>query len=421
MNQSPAKLVIFAGPLSGREFPLPGPVTTIGRTSGSDIVLDDRSISRSHAKIERTSSGFVVTDFGSQNGTFVNGQKITQATVPAGGCVVFGKLQCRIEVEGVENIPETPDASAANAMMQAPAAQGDWSNLPGEARPLTAEDLFGAAGGESAGGAPTGLSQEARRRRGLILYIAFLVGVVAAGLLAIVWIGRPEPPPARSVIVEVDREKLVGVSGAVEERGKFDPSRIAIDRRDVVTAEVDDEIPWIIAVTGVDEGIAEIVLSNYTGTVCVITVKVVSRRPEPRDQTRGLSQEERVQWAVSLMKEAQNLEGDYPWRAMEKYKEAEHIMRPVASNPELREAARQGSRAMNARINSLYAKLKDDFGAAYSAGSYESYKDAARALEKIKELIQDEDDRRYQRANLVLPNVLNKLERYHNRRRYGRR
>ncbi|MET8448918.1 FHA domain-containing protein [Streptomyces sp. NPDC005209] len=53
--------------------PLTGPVTTLGRGADNDVVLPDASVSRSHARIVRTESGFRVEDLDSFNGTAVAG------------------------------------------------------------------------------------------------------------------------------------------------------------------------------------------------------------------------------------------------------------------------------------------------------------------------------------------------------------
>ncbi|WP_405914893.1 FHA domain-containing protein [Streptomyces sp. NBC_00728] len=53
--------------------PLTGPVTTLGRGADSDVVLADASVSRRHARIVRTESGFRIEDLDSFNGTAVAG------------------------------------------------------------------------------------------------------------------------------------------------------------------------------------------------------------------------------------------------------------------------------------------------------------------------------------------------------------
>ena len=51
-------------------------VTRLGRHPDSEIMLDDITVSRRHAAIERTDEGYVVTDAGSLNGTYVNQERI---------------------------------------------------------------------------------------------------------------------------------------------------------------------------------------------------------------------------------------------------------------------------------------------------------------------------------------------------------
>ena len=65
-------LVATRGPNSGSEFALEHVITTAGRHPDSDIFLDDVTVSRRHAEIERTTSGYVVRDVGSLNGTYLN-------------------------------------------------------------------------------------------------------------------------------------------------------------------------------------------------------------------------------------------------------------------------------------------------------------------------------------------------------------
>ena len=51
---------------------------TIGRGQDNDITINDASVSRHHATIIQSSSGIVINDNGSSNGTFINGNRINQ-------------------------------------------------------------------------------------------------------------------------------------------------------------------------------------------------------------------------------------------------------------------------------------------------------------------------------------------------------
>jgi len=57
-----------------------GKPITIGRTSESDVALDNPSISREHALVEHVKGSDYLTDTGSTNGTWVNGKKINKRT-----------------------------------------------------------------------------------------------------------------------------------------------------------------------------------------------------------------------------------------------------------------------------------------------------------------------------------------------------
>lgn len=66
-------------------WPLDKPVTTIGRWEDNDVVVDDRWVSRYHARIVRKDDRYLIEDLGSKNGTFVNGRRIAEPTVLSDG------------------------------------------------------------------------------------------------------------------------------------------------------------------------------------------------------------------------------------------------------------------------------------------------------------------------------------------------
>lgn len=79
-------LIVTRGPNTGSEFALEHVITTAGRHPNSDIFLDDVTVSRRHAEIERTTTGAVVVrDVGSLNGTYLNQQRIEGDTPMAHG------------------------------------------------------------------------------------------------------------------------------------------------------------------------------------------------------------------------------------------------------------------------------------------------------------------------------------------------
>ena len=66
---------------------------TIGRELACDMTLGDETVSRWHASLERVSSGWLLDDLGSTNGTRVNGWRVTSPNlVRAGDLVTFGSV-----------------------------------------------------------------------------------------------------------------------------------------------------------------------------------------------------------------------------------------------------------------------------------------------------------------------------------------
>lgn len=76
---------------SGDRFGLrAGATTQIGRALDNDIVVNEVSVSRHHAKIETRNGAFTICDLGSQNGTWVGGQRVSEAPLKDGDSVKFG-------------------------------------------------------------------------------------------------------------------------------------------------------------------------------------------------------------------------------------------------------------------------------------------------------------------------------------------
>lgn len=73
-------LVAQVGLLNGQRWMLNRTVI-IGRDASCEVVIADRQISRFHARIMPTTSGMILEDLGSKNGTFCNGQKVDNSLV----------------------------------------------------------------------------------------------------------------------------------------------------------------------------------------------------------------------------------------------------------------------------------------------------------------------------------------------------
>ncbi|MBV8347603.1 MAG: FHA domain-containing protein [Mycolicibacterium sp.] len=87
-----ALLVVKRGPNAGSQFLLDQRLTTAGRHPGSDIVLDDITVSRRHAEFRLENGEFRVVDVGSLNGTYVNREPVEWAVLANGDEIQIGKF-----------------------------------------------------------------------------------------------------------------------------------------------------------------------------------------------------------------------------------------------------------------------------------------------------------------------------------------
>jgi pSer/pThr/pTyr-binding forkhead associated (FHA) protein len=88
-----ALLVVQRGPGAGSRYLLDTDVVTAGRHPDSDIFLDDITVSRRHAEFRREGDTYVVHDVGSLNGSYVNRDRIDDASLQNGDEVRIGKFR----------------------------------------------------------------------------------------------------------------------------------------------------------------------------------------------------------------------------------------------------------------------------------------------------------------------------------------
>jgi pSer/pThr/pTyr-binding forkhead associated (FHA) protein len=72
-----AALSVRRGPGAGTRFQIEAPAVTIGRHAQCDFQVDDRWLSRQHARITWTGIGYALEDLGSTNGTYLNGERVS--------------------------------------------------------------------------------------------------------------------------------------------------------------------------------------------------------------------------------------------------------------------------------------------------------------------------------------------------------
>ncbi|MBX3190224.1 MAG: GGDEF domain-containing protein [Labilithrix sp.] len=86
-----ACLVVIYGPELGKRAALSQGTFEIGRSSRSDLPIDQESISRHHARITFDGRSHVIEDLGSTNGTFVNDVNVKKKNLQDGDQIKLGR------------------------------------------------------------------------------------------------------------------------------------------------------------------------------------------------------------------------------------------------------------------------------------------------------------------------------------------
>ena len=84
-----------SGPLAGKLFPLPER-SVIGRGLSCDISIPEGGLSREHAEMVVESNQLIVRDLESSNGTFINGERITEGRPAHGDTISFDNMKFRV-------------------------------------------------------------------------------------------------------------------------------------------------------------------------------------------------------------------------------------------------------------------------------------------------------------------------------------
>ena len=87
-----AMVLINRGENKGARFLITQEGASIGRAPSSSVFLDDVTVSRVHAVIEKLDSGFSLKDSGSLNGTYVNGESVSEVDLNSGDEIQIGKF-----------------------------------------------------------------------------------------------------------------------------------------------------------------------------------------------------------------------------------------------------------------------------------------------------------------------------------------
>lgn len=123
-----AKLVVLSAGLNGRAHDLNVDKTTIGRVDDNTFQIAEPSVSSHHCEVVLRGSDVVIKDLNSTNGTFINGEKISESILKPGQTLRLGQIELQLWAEGMP----MPAPSAAQAPAPAPGqAPAPMAPLPG--------------------------------------------------------------------------------------------------------------------------------------------------------------------------------------------------------------------------------------------------------------------------------------------------
>lgn len=95
-------LLVPEGDLQGKRWQLEKDEFVIGRGEECDLTISDRQVSRHHARITRTASGYLLEDLGSKNGTHLNGALVEEPQILQDGDDIQISLALKLTFVGSE-------------------------------------------------------------------------------------------------------------------------------------------------------------------------------------------------------------------------------------------------------------------------------------------------------------------------------
>ena len=104
-----AKLVLLSAGMTGRTHELKAEKTTIGRVEDNTFQIAEPSVSSHHCEVVLKGNDVVVHDLNSTNGTFINGDKVSESPLKPGQILRLGQIEMRLETDAPPANPKKLD------------------------------------------------------------------------------------------------------------------------------------------------------------------------------------------------------------------------------------------------------------------------------------------------------------------------
>ena len=179
-----AKLVILSQGHTGKSHELKVDKTTLGRVDDNTFPITDPSVSSHHCEILLRGSDVVVKDLNSTNGSFINGEKITESVLKPGQILRLGQIELRLETEAGPGAA-APEAAGASS-------KKGPDNTVVMSRGVSLTDLEqGAKGFDTSG---KGFSKKDNKANKMFLVVAVVVVVIIIALIGYAFLtATPKP------------------------------------------------------------------------------------------------------------------------------------------------------------------------------------------------------------------------------------
>jgi len=92
-----ARLVVLSEGYTGRTYELKVEKTTVGRLEDNAFQIPDPSVSSHHCEIILKGEEVIVKDLNSTNGSYINGEQVTEAPLKSGQILRLGQIDVRLE------------------------------------------------------------------------------------------------------------------------------------------------------------------------------------------------------------------------------------------------------------------------------------------------------------------------------------
>jgi len=155
--------------MTGRTHELITEKTTVGRVEDNTFQIAEPSVSSHHCEVLLRGNDVIIKDLNSTNGTFINGEKVTESPIKPGQILRLGQIEMRLETD-------TPAPTSKKPLDQTMVMQRGVS--------LTELETGARRGFDSKG---TGFAKKDNKINKIVITACVILGVVILGLLLYVF------------------------------------------------------------------------------------------------------------------------------------------------------------------------------------------------------------------------------------------